>query len=87
MLILIKIGYFSICLHRESSRKKLKENKIKLTKVEDENTKVSSELAKTNATIESSKSSLIPYEKKLHDDNVETILLNLTRTTRHSGYN
>lgn len=49
----------------ESSRKKLKENKIKLTKVEDENTKVSSELAKKNATIESSKSSLIPYEKKL----------------------
>ena len=49
----------------ESSRKKLKENKIKLTKIEDENTKVSSELAKKNATIESSKSSLIPYEKKL----------------------
>jgi len=49
----------------ESSRKKLKENKIKLTKVEDENTKVSSELAKKNAKIESSKSSLIPYEKKL----------------------
>tara|TARA_Y100000768_G_scaffold289609_1_gene223735 strand:+ start:170 stop:2698 length:2529 start_codon:yes stop_codon:yes gene_type:complete len=49
----------------ESSRKKLEENKIKLSKVEDENTKVSSDLAKKNAAIESSKSSLIPYEKKL----------------------
>ena len=49
----------------ESSRKKLEENKVKLGKIEDENTKVSSELAKKNADIESSKSSLIPYEKKL----------------------
>ena len=49
----------------ESSRKSLETNKIKLGKIEDENTKVSSELAKKNAAIESSKSSLIPYEKKL----------------------
>jgi len=49
----------------ESSRKSLETNKIKLDKIEDENTKVSSELAKKNAAIESSKSSLIPYEKKL----------------------
>ena len=49
----------------ESSRKSLEANKLKLGKVEDENTKVSSELAKKNAAIESSKSSLIPYEKKL----------------------
>ena len=49
----------------ESSRKILDENKVKLGKIEDENTKVSSELAKKNADIESSKSSLIPYEKKL----------------------
>ena len=60
----------------ESSRKSLKTNKIKLGKIEDENTKVSSELAKKNAAIESSKSSLIPYEKKLQSkqDSLNKIL-------------
>ena len=60
----------------ESSRKSLETNKIKLGKIEDENTKVSSELAKKNAAIESSKSSLIPYEKKLQSkqDSLNKIL-------------
>jgi len=49
----------------ENSRLKQEENKKKLEKLENENTKVSSDLAKKNAAIESSKSSLIPYEKKL----------------------
>ena len=43
----------------------LKEQKQKLTKVENENTKVITELAKKNSKLESAKSSLIPYEKKL----------------------
>ena len=43
----------------------LKEQKQKLTKVENENTKVIAELAKKNSKLESAKSSLIPYEKKL----------------------
>ena len=49
----------------ENSRLRQEENKKKLEKLENENTKVSSDLAKKNAAIESSKSSLIPYEKKL----------------------
>ena len=49
----------------ENSRLRQEENKKKLEKIENENTKVSSDLAKKNAAIESSKSSLIPYEKKL----------------------
>ena len=49
----------------ENSRLGQEENKKKLEKLENENTKVSSDLAKKNAAIESSKSSLIPYEKKL----------------------
>ena len=43
----------------------LKEQKQKLTKVENENTKVITDLAKKNSKLESAKSSLIPYEKKL----------------------
>ena len=43
----------------------LKEQKQKLTKVENENTKVITDLAKRNSKLESAKSSLIPYEKKL----------------------
>ena len=43
----------------------LKEQKQKLTKVENENTKVVTDLAKKNSKLESAKSSLIPYEKKL----------------------
>ena len=43
----------------------LKDQKQKLTKVENENTKVITELAKKNSKLESAKSSLIPYEKKL----------------------
>ncbi len=43
----------------------LKEQKQKLTKVENENTKVLTDLAKKNSKLESAKSSLIPYEKKL----------------------
>jgi len=49
----------------ENSRLRQEESKKKLEKLENENTKVSSALAKKNAAIESSKSSLIPYEKKL----------------------
>ena len=49
----------------ENSRLRQEESKKKLEKLENENTKVSSDLAKKNAAIESSKSSLIPYEKKL----------------------
>ncbi|RPF74904.1 MAG: hypothetical protein CBE49_000515 [Rickettsiales bacterium TMED289] len=49
----------------ENSRLRQEENKKKLKKLENDNTKVSSNLAKKNAAIESSKSSLIPYEKKL----------------------
>ncbi len=49
----------------ENSRLRQEENKKKLEKLENENIKVSSHLAKKNAAIESSKSSLIPYEKKL----------------------
>ena len=49
----------------ENSRLRQDENKKKLEKLENENTIVSSDLAKKNAAIESSKSSLIPYEKKL----------------------
>jgi len=49
----------------ENSRLRQEENKKKLEKIENENTKASSDLAKKNAAIESSKSSLIPYEKKL----------------------
>ena len=49
----------------ENSRLRQEESKKKLEKLEIENTKVSSALAKKNAAIESSKSSLIPYEKKL----------------------
>ena len=49
----------------ENSRLGQEENKKKLEKLENENIKVSSDLAKKNAAIESSKSSLIPYEKKL----------------------
>lgn len=43
----------------------LKEQKQKLLKVENENTKVITDLAKKNSKLESAKSSLIPYEKKL----------------------
>ena len=43
----------------------LKEQKQKLTKVENENIKVVTDLAKKNSKLESAKSSLIPYEKKL----------------------
>ena len=43
----------------------LKEQKQKLTKIENENTKVITDLAKKNSKLESAKSSLIPYEKKL----------------------
>ncbi|MFL3000302.1 MAG: chromosome segregation SMC family protein [Cytophagales bacterium] len=43
----------------------LKDQKQKLTKVENENTKVVTDLAKKNSKLESAKSSLIPYEKKL----------------------
>ena len=43
----------------------LKDQKQKLTKVENENIKVVTDLAKKNSKLESAKSSLIPYEKKL----------------------
>ena len=43
----------------------LKEQKQKLTKIENKNTKVITDLAKKNSKLESAKSSLIPYEKKL----------------------
>ena len=49
----------------KKTRGVLKENKEKLIKIEDENTKVISDLAKKNSKLEASKSSLIPYEKKL----------------------
>ena len=60
----------------ENSRLRQEENKKKLEKLENENTKVSSDLAKKNAAIESSKSSLIPYEKKLQrkQENLNKIL-------------
>ena len=43
----------------------LKDQKDKLVKIENENTRVISELAKKNSKLEAAKSSLIPYEKKL----------------------
>lgn len=49
----------------KSTRNSLKEQKKKLTNVENENIKVVSELAKKNSKLEAAKSSLIPYEKKL----------------------
>ena len=60
----------------ENSRLRQEESKKKLEKLENENTKVSSDLAKKNAAIESSKSSLIPYEKKLQrkQENLNKIL-------------
>ena len=63
----------------ENSRLKQEENKKKLKKLENENIKVSSDLAKKNAAIESSKSSIIPYEKKLQrkQENLNKILDNI----------
>ena len=49
----------------KSTRNSLKEQKKKLTNIENENIKVVSELAKKNSKLEAAKSSLIPYEKKL----------------------
>jgi chromosome segregation protein len=49
----------------KKTRTTLIDQKKKLTKVEDDNTKVISELAKKNSKLESAKSSLIPHEKKL----------------------
>ena len=49
----------------KNTRGVLKDNKEKLIKIEDENTKVISDLAKKNSKLEAAKSSLIPYEKKL----------------------
>ncbi len=49
----------------KKARSTLDEQKKKLIKVEDDNTKVISELAKKNSQLESAKSSLIPHEKKL----------------------
>lgn len=49
----------------KNTRNALKEQTQKLTLVENENTKVVSELAKKNSKLEAAKSSLIPYEKKL----------------------
>ena len=49
----------------KKTRGVLKDNKEKLIKIEDENTKVISDLAKKNSKLEAAKSSLIPYEKKL----------------------
>ena len=49
----------------KKTRGVLKENKEKLIKIENENTKVISDLAKKNSKLEAAKSSLIPYEKKL----------------------
>ena len=58
----------SINVALETSKKTrsiLEDQKKKLIKVEDDNTKVISELAKKNSKLESAKASLIPHEKKL----------------------
>ena len=49
----------------KTNRNSLKDQKDKLVKIENENTRVISELAKKNSKLEAAKSSLIPYEKKL----------------------
>ena len=49
----------------KKNRNSLKDQKDKLVKIENENTRVISELAKKNSKLEAAKSSLIPYEKKL----------------------
>ena len=49
----------------KTNRNSLKDQKHKLVKIENENTRVISELAKKNSKLEAAKSSLIPYEKKL----------------------
>ncbi len=49
----------------KTTRNTLKEQKEKLVKIENENTKVVTDLAKKNSKLEEAKSSLIPYEKKL----------------------
>ena len=49
----------------KTNRNSLKDQKDKLVKIENENTRVISDLAKKNSKLEAAKSSLIPYEKKL----------------------
>ena len=52
-------------LTSKETRNSLDTNKKKLRVLEDENIKVSTSLAKKNSSLETAKSSLIPYEKKL----------------------
>ena len=52
-------------LKTKETRKSLDVNKNKLTILEDENIKLSSDLAKKNSSLEAAKSSLIPFENKL----------------------
>ena len=47
----------------KNTRETLNDSREKLAKIEDENTKVVTELAKKNSKLEAAKSSLIPYEK------------------------
>jgi len=49
----------------EKAINSLDKQRKKLSVIEDENTKVITELAKKNSSLESAKASLIPYEKKL----------------------
>ena len=52
-------------LKTKETHKSLDVNKNKLTILEDENIKLSSDLAKKNSSLEAAKSSLIPFENKL----------------------